>query len=61
MHFDTIEKLYFKPHFGPEETDKTRMDEIVRFREQRKDVKNSLENQIKMNRTAKMNTFQMER
>ena len=58
---DTYEKLYFKPHFGPEETDATLVSFDDRNRELKKHVRTTLQNQINNNHQTRTNNFNMER
>jgi len=56
-----IEKQYYKPHFGPEETDEMVEKEKERVQGQKISTKEDLINQIALKNSIKLQNFQVER
>lgn len=59
--FEYREKLYYKPHFGPEETDSLIMAENDRINRQKAYIKDSLTMQLDFEQNRKCDDFLKER
>ena len=60
-HSHQIEKLYYKPHFGPEETDEMLNQEDERVLNQKVFIKQQLLDQINLKNNMKLKEFEQER
>lgn len=60
-HSHQIEKLYYKPHFGPEETDEMLNQEDERVLNQKVFIKQQLLDQINLKNNMKLKDFEQER
>lgn len=60
-HSHHVEKLYYKPHFGPEETDEMLDKEDERLKQQKFFVKQQLLDQINLKNNMKLKDFSDER